>query len=259
MEYGTIKELELLGHNAWVAEEKIRLAGWLLRANHGVTRRANSVLPLESPNLPLSLAIDSAIEFYSYRELNPRFQMTEVSQPIELDTELEKRGFSVGLQVEVWTSYLSSLFATKSSFETTILSTITDDWIDTYNLSSDHDTATMKVRLAIMERTIRPKTYVKAVIDGVTAAVGFGVVESPWLGIFCIATHPDMRHRGAASAVNSALGVWAQKLGAEYAYLQVEKENKAAKALYNKLGFKHAYRYWYRDLNNRKENECRSC
>jgi hypothetical protein len=67
MEYGTIKELELLGHNAWVAEEKIRLAGWLLRANHGVTRRANSVLPLESPNLPLSLAIDSAIEFHDFR------------------------------------------------------------------------------------------------------------------------------------------------------------------------------------------------
>jgi ribosomal protein S18 acetylase RimI-like enzyme len=61
-----------------------------------------------------------------------------------------------------------------------------------------------------------------------------------------------MRRRGAATAVNNALSVWAQRLGAEYAYLQVEAENQTAKALYTKLGFKHAYRYWYRDLNNRK-------
>ncbi len=61
MDHRAIRELELLGHHAWVAEEKMRLGGWLLRADHGVTRRANSVLPLKSPDLPLSLAIESAV------------------------------------------------------------------------------------------------------------------------------------------------------------------------------------------------------
>ncbi|MFW9959968.1 MAG: GNAT family N-acetyltransferase [Candidatus Thorarchaeota archaeon] len=258
MDYGTIKGLELLGHNAWVAEEKMRLGGWLFRADHGVTRRANSVLPLDSPNLPLPIAIDSAIEFFSCRELIPRFQMTEVSQPSDLDSELEQRGFSIGLQVDVWTARLSLLLAAQSPLETILQTQVTADWIDTYNLSSSHDPSTMNIRLAIMERTRLSKMYAEAVVDGVVAAIGFGVVESPWLGIFNIATHPDMRNRGAATAVNIALGNWAWKLGAEFAYLQVEAKNKPAKDLYTKLGFKHAYRYWYRDLNNAKEKESRS-
>ncbi len=258
MDYGTINELELLGHNAWLAEEKMRLGGWLFRADHGVTRRANSVLPLASPGLPLSLAIDSAIEFYSYRNLIPRFQITEASQPSSLDSELEQRGFSIGLQVEVWTAHLSTLLTTRSELNTNLLVQVTDDWIDTYNLASGHDPSTIDVRLAIMERTYHPKMYAQAIINGVTAAIGFGVVEDSWLGVFNIATHPDMRHQGAATAVNIALGDWAKTLGAEYGYLQVETNNSAAKALYTKLGFKHAYGYWYRDLNTAKEKESRS-
>ena len=230
----------------------------MLRADHGVTRRANSVLPLESPNLPLSIAIDSAVEFYSCRELIPRFQMTEDSQPSGLDSNLEQRGFSIGLQVDVWTAHLSMLLAAQSSLEITLQTQVTTDWIDTYNLASDHDPSTMSVRLAIMERTRLPRMYAKAIVDGVVAAIGFGVVESPWLGVFNIATRPDMRKRGAATAVNIALGNWAKKLGAEFAYLQVETDNSSAKELYTKLGFKHAYKYWYRDLNNIKEKERRS-
>ncbi len=258
MDNGSIKELELLGHNAWVAEEKMRLGGWLLRADHGVTRRANSVLPLDSPNLPLSIAIDSAVEFYSCRELIPRFQMTTESQPSGLDTELEKRGFSIGLQVDVWTVRLSMLLPAQSALETVLQTHVTADWIDAYNQASGHDPSTMSVRLAIMERTPLPKMYAKAIIDGVVAAIGFGVVENPWLGIFNIATRPDMRNRGAAIAVNTALENWAKKLGAEFAYLQVEIDNRSAKELYTRLGFKHAYNYWYRDLNNTKEKERRS-
>ncbi|MFW9959312.1 MAG: GNAT family N-acetyltransferase [Candidatus Odinarchaeota archaeon] len=253
MDYGAIKEMELLGHNAWVAEEKMRIGGWLLRADHGVTRRANSVLPLESPNLSLPIAINSVIEFYRCRDLIPRFQMTEASQPSGLDSELEQRGFSIGLQVEVWTANLSTLLATQTELKTVLLPQATDDWIETYKISSGHDPLTMSVRLDIMERTRLPRTYAIAMVEEITAAIGFGVVESPWLGVFGIATHPDMRRRGAAIAVNIALGDWAQKLGAEYAYLLVEKENQFAKVVYTKLGFKHAYRYWYRELLDVKE------
>jgi ribosomal protein S18 acetylase RimI-like enzyme len=252
MDHTRIKELELLGHNAWLAEEKLRLGGWLLRADHGVTRRANSVLPLESPGLPLVFAIESVLEFYNCRQLVPRFQMTETSMPVELDRELERRGFSIGLQVEVWTAPLTTLLSTHPSCETVIFSEISNDWTDTYNRSSGHDPSTIAIRLSIMERTLQPRSYAKALIGGVTAAVGFGVVEKPRLGMFNIASHPDMRHRGAATSVNTALGKWAQQLGAEYAYLQVEKDNIPAKALYTKLGFEFAYRYWYRDLNNAK-------
>lgn len=259
MDNRTIRELELLSHNAWVAEEKMRLGGWLLRADHGVTRRANSVLPLKFPGLPLSLAIDSAVEFYVCRDLTPSFQMTEASQPRELDEELAQRGFSVGLQVDVWTADLSTLAGVRSECETETLPEMTDEWIDTYGIASGHEPSTMTTRFAIMKRTNQPHTYAKASIDGAIASVGFGVVEGPWLGVFSVATLPDMRNRGAATAISRELGTWAQEFGAERAYLQVETGNTEAKSLYTKLGFKSAYRYWNRELIKGKESECRSC
>lgn len=99
-----------------------------------------------------------------------------------------------------------------------------------------------------MNRTLQPKTFALAKIDDAPVAVGYGVVQGEWLGIFNIATHPDNRHLGAATAVSRQLAVWAQTLGVKNAYLQVEMNNQPAKALYSKIGFTCAYRYWYRDL-----------
>lgn len=259
MDHQAIRELESLGHRAWVAEEKMRLGGWLLRTDHGVTRRANSVLPLESPGLPLSQAIDSVIEFYDSRNLTSRFQMSEASLPVELDAELAKRGFSIGLQVDVWTAQLSSFASAQSTCETELLFEVSDDWIDTYSIASCHESSTIDIRLAIMNRTAQFRAFATAVLDGLIAATGYGVVEGLWLGMFSVATRPNMRRKGAATAVSRDLGIWAQQLGAEHAYLQVETNNIEAKSLYTKLGFKHAYRYWYRDRVNGKETECHSC
>jgi ribosomal protein S18 acetylase RimI-like enzyme len=230
----------------------MRVGGWFLRADHGVTRRANSVLPLNSPGLPLTVAVDSAIDFYESRDLIPRFQMTEASQPVELDRELEGRGFSIGLQVEVWTAHLSSLLSVQSNCVSEILPKITEEWINTYKIAPDHDASSMNTRIMIMSRTRQPSAYAIALVDDAPASVGFGVVESPWLGVFSIATAPKARHRGAAMSVNKELGVWARNLGAEQAYLQVETSNTPAKNLYTKLGFHHAYTYWYRDLLTEK-------
>ena len=247
MDARAINELELLGHNAWLAEERLRLGGWILRADHGVTRRANSVLPIASQNIPLDLAISLAIDFYESRDLVPRFQVTEASCPHDLDNELIQRGFTLGLQVEIWTSPISSLIEKEPTLETETLDHLSNDWITIYNLSSGHDSATFNIRRSIMDRTLQPKTYALSLIDTEIAAVGYGVVEGQWLGIFNIATHPEKRHLGAATAVNRQLGIWAHNLGATTAYLQVEQNNAPAKKLYQKLGFSHAYDYWYRD------------
>jgi GNAT superfamily N-acetyltransferase len=39
---------------------------------------------------------------------------------------------------------------------------------------------------------------------------------------------------------------WAQENGARHAYLGVVELNSPARRLYDKLGFREAYRYWYR-------------
>jgi GNAT superfamily N-acetyltransferase len=252
MDHEQIRQLEMLAHHAWLAEEKLRIGGWLLRADHGVTRRANSVLPLGPPGLSLQFAIESAIDFYESRELIPRFQLTAASLPEELDSELDSGGFSVGLQVEVWTAQISNLLSAQSVCISGTLQEATEEWIDVFASASGHDASTIGTRLSIMSRTLQPSAYSLASVEGHPAAVGFGVVEGAWLGIFGVAAHPEFRHRGAATSVNRELGVWAQTQGAEHAYLQVETTNRPAKNLYTKLGFKHSYTYWYRDMSSRK-------
>ena len=250
-----INELELLGHNAWFAAERMRLGGWLLRANHGVTRRANSVLPLGPPGLNLSTAIEFAIEFYTSRAIIPRFQVSEASLPTELDTTLSDRGFAEVFHVEVWTAEISNLLELQPSCNTENLDDLSEEWIDTYLQASGHDPSTMSVRKGILERTDQPRVFVQANVTDSVDAVGFGVVEGNWLGVFNIGTHPEKRKTGAAISVNHALGIWGSKIGAARVYLQVETNNRIAKTLYEKLGFAHAYTYWYRQLGNLKKGE----
>ena len=254
-----INELELIAHNAWFAQERMRLGGWLLRADHGITRRANSVLPLGPPGMDLSTAIDFAVEFFTSRDLIPRFQVSEASLPSKLDAILADRGFSKVFHVEVWTSEISSLLKLDPSHHTEYLDELSEEWIDTYLQASGYAPSSMNTRRGILERTDQPRVYVLARGDNSVDAVGFGVVEGKWLGIFNIGTRPDRRRTGAALSINNALGLWGEKQGAKRVYLQVETNNTAAKNLYTKLGFSHAYTYWYRQLDSaNKENSAAS-
>jgi ribosomal protein S18 acetylase RimI-like enzyme len=250
MNQDEINELELIAHNAWFAQERMRLGGWLLRADNGITRRANSVLPLGSPGLDISTAIEFAIEFYTSRNLIPRFQVSEASLPEELDTILDDWGFKKVFYVEVWTAEISSLLKLHPSRETEYLGTLSEEWIDTYLQASGYDPSSMPTRKGILERTDQPHVYVQAKDGDSIDAVGFGVVEGDWLGVFNIGTRPEKRKSGAAIAVNHALGLWGSQQGAKRTYLQVEKDNRIAKKLYTKLGFAHAYTYWYRQLDS---------
>lgn len=247
-----IIELEQVASNAWVAEETARLGGWLLRANGGVTRRANSVLPIGPPPPPHDEAIEKVIQFYKERNLIPRFQMTETSKPIELDRDLSERGFSVGLQVEMHTAAITHLVQKEPAIDVLISNDISDGWMSVYAESSGYDEASMETRKGLMKRTSLQKAFALARIDRELAGVGFGVVEDKWLGLFNIAVHPEMRGRGVALAVNTAIAKWAHQRGARSAYLQVESENIPALKLYTKLGFQYAYTYWYRKLDEEK-------
>ena len=244
-----IIELEQVASNAWVAEEEERFGGWLLRANAGVTRRANSVLPIGPPPLPLDDSIEKVISFYKERNLIPRFQMTETSKPVELDRDLSERGFSVGLQVEIHTAAINHLVQKEPTIDVMISNDISDGWMSVYGASSGYQASTMDTRRDLMKRTPLTKAFALARIDRELAGVGFGVVEGKWLGLYNIAVHPSMRGRGVALSVNTALANWGHQRGARSAYLQVESENIPALKLYSKLGFQHAYTYWYRKLD----------
>jgi N-acetylglutamate synthase len=79
-------------------------------------------------------------------------------------------------------------------------------------------------------------------------ACGRAVLDGDWVGLYSIATAPDVRRQGCGTRITNALLDWAYEQGATNAYLQVHSHNAPALQLYDKLGFSTTYHYWYRSL-----------
>jgi ribosomal protein S18 acetylase RimI-like enzyme len=254
VDIGRISELEQVAANAWLAQEVTTLGGWILRSNEGVTRRANCVLPFSDPGIPLDAAIERAIDFYRTRQLPARFQISPASVPGVLDTNLTHRGFALGLQVQVKTAPLSAIPAYSGDLDVRLLGSPTDEWLDAYEKGSGYPHSSMQVRSGLMVRSPWPKAFAEVVVGSEVVGVGLAVAEPPWVGLFNIATVPEFRGRGAATAVTESLADWSRRKGAREMYLQVEIENSVAIRFYEALGFKTDYTYWYRDQEVKKES-----
>ncbi|MHA1770159.1 MAG: GNAT family N-acetyltransferase [Candidatus Thorarchaeota archaeon] len=248
-----IRSLEEIGSRAWPAREEVTLYGWTLRADMGITRRANSVLPIQFDGPSLERAIEEVAQFYIKRGLPIYYQMTEAGQPQELDDVLESRGYEKELTVHVQTTETSKALSARSDAEASVLPTPSEEWIKCYNQATGYSEQSINARLRIMERVKDYRGYAIARVDGEPAAVGFGVVIDEWLGLFGIATRKEFRRRGAATSVSTALISWGESVGARRAYLQVETDNDAAIRLYERMGFATVYTYWYRLLKNSED------
>jgi N-acetylglutamate synthase len=91
----TIIELERMAAAHWRGTEEEWLGDWLLRAAEGFTGRANSVLPLGNPGMPLDEALAAVTEWYRARGLRPVMAvptpLDSPGQPLSPAEELDHR------------------------------------------------------------------------------------------------------------------------------------------------------------------------
>ncbi|MHA2426243.1 MAG: GNAT family N-acetyltransferase [Candidatus Thorarchaeota archaeon] len=249
----SIHDLERIASESWVSRERSRLGGWLLRANDGVTRRANSVLPLGSPDCELEHAYERVVEFYKSRSLEPRFQMTKISQPAGLDKYLASRGWVYELESLIEVSPIMTMLEKPSKIQVNLLSMPTSEWMDAYIFASGHKDTDSNIRKELMHRSSLRKVFAAGMIDDTIAGVGIGVLSGNWIGLFSINTISDYRRRDVATSVSKMIGSWGLENGATHSYLQVESSNEPAKKMYARLGFIQHYKYWYRQLKKEKQ------
>jgi len=243
-----IREIEEVAFRAWPASEVVELGGWLLRADVGVTRRANSVLALGNPSLDLDAAIELVIDFYRERELIPRFQLSDASCPSGLDDALTDAGFQYEMRTFVETSSLSQLAQVQSLHEVDLYPQLKDEWLSAFARISCIDNQSLQARKGILSRIPGRTRFASVRVDGIITGVCVGVVDSSWLGIFGLVTDGEHRRKGMANSLNHGLVSWGIESGATRAYLQVESQNEPALALYERLGFRKEYEYHYRQL-----------
>jgi ribosomal protein S18 acetylase RimI-like enzyme len=239
------KRIEEISLNSWPALQQVLYDGWVLRLSKGYTKRANSVNPLYLSTLALAKKVAFCEKFYRDRSLRPVFRLTPFSSPPELDQYLEQRGYQVLDRTSVMVLDLEIRdFQTRREID--ILNTDLDEWIEIFYQISHASLAESDVHKEILSAISTQRYLVALTSAGAYAACGLGVLEGEYVGLFDIVTEPEMRRRGFATHLVLGILRWAQEQGARYAYLQVAVQNAAGRMLYEKIGFKELYRYWYR-------------
>ncbi|MET8899429.1 MULTISPECIES: GNAT family N-acetyltransferase [unclassified Streptomyces] len=236
------EELARIAARAWPPVESEWLGEWQLRAAAGFTRRANSVLPLGDPGLPLDDALSAVRRWYGARGL-PAFVQTatgaEGTQE-RLCAELERRGWVREVSAEVWTGALAPV-ADLTEGAGVVLSRDADEaWLARYQRKGAGEVA-----LRVLGGG--PSVWFATVPGGdAPAAIGRCVVDGRWASFAAVEVDPAQRRRGLATAVMAALARRALDEGASAAWLQVETENAGARALYTGMGFSahHAYHHY---------------
>lgn len=240
-----IVTLERVAAAGWPAVETRPLGGWLMRAAAGWTSRANSVLALGDPEMPLPQALDLVQAWYLDRGLRPRFALP-LAVSRALDRELAARGWQASPQVLVQTAPLDRVRDALPDRPDLPPVRITpdpdEDWL--------HVAAKRKGPLSSQATQVltgaRCPGFASLYQAGELVAIGRGVTVDGWLGLSLVEVTPAARRRGLARQVIAALVRWASTHGAERAYLQVEADNEAAVGLYADLGFSTHHTYLHR-------------
>ncbi|XKK63216.1 GNAT family N-acetyltransferase [Streptomyces sp. ARC32] len=251
------EELARVAARAWRPVGSERLGGWELRAAGGFTRRANSVLPLGDPGLPLDEALTAVRRWYGERGLPAYVQTATGAEGTQelLCAELERRGWVREVTAEVWTGGLAPV-ADLAEGAGVVLSREADEaWLARYRRKGVSDVA---LRVLGSGPSVWFATVPGAGTTGTTdaadaadatdapAAIGRCVVDGRWASFAAVEVDPARRRRGLATAVMAALARRALDEGASAAWLQVETDNAAARALYARMGFTvhHAYHHY---------------
>ena len=240
----SIADLERVTSLGWRAPEEVPLGEWVLRAAGGFTGRANSVLALGDPGLPVKAAVDYARDWYAERGLPTLVSVAyPVGQPdlSEVDRFLSDRGWPVLRGAVVMTAGPEFEFSPAESVE------VTDEpdegWLELYRYRGERPPPVSRQLL----RSAPWQAFGSIRLGGQTVAIGRVAVAAGWAGLTAVEVAPEYRRQGLGRTITEALAAAAiSRGGLNGLYLQVDDANSGARALYRQIGFADHHAYHYR-------------
>lgn len=241
-----VDELERVMTSGWRALRTRILGEWVLRASDGLTRRANSALPLGDPGLPPRQAVSALRDWYDEHRVTARVQAPVGVVDAEILRALEADGWIDEPQArsQVLTGELGPVLRGASDggdVGVRLDEQLDDAWLAAWRADDDLDREVAR-RLLTNHDTV---VFASIREDGECVAIARAAVDGRWAGLFGVEVRPTHRRRGLGRAVSLAALRWAVPHGARRAYLQVEESNAAARTLYASMGFTHHHDYGY--------------
>jgi GNAT superfamily N-acetyltransferase len=240
----SVSRLEDLMLNMSAPSEQLLYDGWLLRFSPHDIKRAQSVAALYS-TLPVAEKIQRTEQLYRQAGLPPLFRISPLSQPRDLDQQLDLRSYRRFETSSVQVASLEPPFGEKRGdlrFERAQML----PWLEHSSRLHGFDDASRESLRHRLEIAILPSTYLTVWHGDKVAACGRVAVDGDTGGLLDVITEESIRGKGIGSALTAALLQIAYEQGARTAWLAVLADNPPALAVYRKLGFRPVYEYWYR-------------
>ncbi|MFX3633762.1 MAG: GNAT family N-acetyltransferase [Candidatus Pristimantibacillus sp.] len=241
--------LEEISLNAWPALQTVLHDGWLMRFADGYTKRSNCIVPLydiSSDPDDLLHKINYCEQLYTSQQLDTVFKILSFGMPQQLDQMLDAHGYIIVDPVFMKTVALSSVKEPAREMACRKHDQVSDAWMDDYSSMIEMSDQQRELAIRLLSSMPLQKCFVTLYDEDRPVACGIGILERGYIGLFDIVTAPGYRNRGIGEQLVLQLLQWGKQHGAETGYLLVVQDNAPANRMYDKIGFKEQYQYWYR-------------
>ena len=247
-----LERLEAHAVQAWPPEVvEVLDDGWVLRATPGLGRgRSNHALTPpravgfsvedgaddhEDSGHDVDAALARVFEFAGRHGIQPGIQVSPLHLQSGLLGELAERGWETGPTVLVMVRDAEPVDSRFRGLEIVVEDHASPDWLAAWQLCEPE--RDVEAHAGTVFELLRGHARFARFQD---RAVGISIESDGLACLCCIAVAPDSRGAGLGTAfVGELIG----SSDAEITYLQTFESNLAARALYERLGFRDAYQY----------------
>ncbi len=250
----SVGTLELVMAEHWVAPEQDWLGGWLLRAASGFTNRANSVLAVGEPGMPMDSALIEVADWYADRSQRaiaaspePRLNEDDTEQLLWAAGAFTSAGWAPipGAGAYVLTAATGNLRSASPELPAGLALSMDDApsaaWLDRYHYRGQELPPVGQALLT----SAPARTFISIRDGAATVGVARVSIAQRWAGLTAVEVDPGYRRQGLARAMLGAGCEWAWQQGCLSVFIQVGESNLPAQRLYLSSGFEHHHVYEY--------------
>ena len=241
-----LSRIEDAGLNASAPPQQRWLDGWLVRFSPGKAKRARCVNAVANGRSSLGERLAACEQVFAAAQLPLIVRVTPFSQPSGLDAHLAECGLRRFDDTRVMAAEVPGGAPPDLPAGMVFNSLALEPFARRVGELRGSPLAQRQAHAERLLNSPVPFFAFELTLDGETVTCGQIAVENDLVGIYDVFSAAGSRGRGHATLFCRHLLAQARARGARHAYLQVEADNRPARAVYTRLGFADAYAYHYR-------------